>query len=147
MANYEYMSQLCEHERSQCQVVQNALVREVCEQFEAEANNFKKKIADLETTILDKKTIIVHLEKKILDQEKMIAHQEKIGKAIADHAANHALIGKSIAKEASKLEGASSLTLQLESCAQKSGVASNENTESSCDIQEGKALLLSVVRT
>jgi len=150
MSTYEDMPQLCEHERSQCQVVQNALVREVCDQFEAEANNFKKKIADLEATILDKKKIVAQLEKKILEQEKTIVNQKKIGMVIADHVVNHALIGKSIANEASKLVGLCSLTNQLDviqKSVEDNFIASNQDTESCCDTQEGNTLIMFVRRT
>ena len=107
MSTYEDMSLLVEHEVNQCHVVQNGLVREVCEEFEKEANILKKKIDDLEktlqTTISDKEKEIGRLEKTILEKEQLIAVQARIGKVIAEHAINHAAIGKSIADAAAKL--------------------------------------------
>ena len=106
LATYADMAQLVEHELSQCKVVQGDIVREVCDQFEKEANSFKQKIADLRSEIVEKEKIIGSLKKTISENEKIIADQAAIGKSIADHAVNNAKIAKSITEEAAKLTDA-----------------------------------------
>jgi E3 ubiquitin-protein ligase NRDP1 len=105
LTTYADMAQLVEHELSQCQVVQGAIVREVCDQFEKETNSFKQKMADLRSELVDKEKIISSLKKTISENEKIIANQSAIGKLIADHAVNNAKIAKTITEEAAKLAG------------------------------------------